>query len=925
MALLVVVAVVVAVIAATTAVEAHDDPDLDRVSEDGSRNPAYELYVDRDTRTTDLADDWVRVAPGDTATAWVRGNDALRFDACPHGDDLEPCRNGTDGDPPSPPSRERAGGTCGAAVEYEKGLRADVVLGHHFVIHSCTVVGRLHNSRIHPLRDTDTAVAKADSYYATATTGPGGIIKAAGEVGDPGYDPSGVIMVEGHQLGEATYEYCLTTQPYPCSSWARLAILVEPDGWEDARVYGAADEYRLELNWETRLAELFVGAETDEEAEPISRTCCLNSLGFWSVDVRLRVIENDRVKFYDVDDQENGDMACLPRYCDGMRPGNPTLATTNGGWDVDYQLDDVGLRLHGDSVVARVSARTEDFTLPAEARITYCVQYGSNGCGDNNGVTSCARSTYRDAPNENEPDWVTRLPASAYRASDLCPSPATVVLTVEDVTPTDFDKDDDFDPDAEIDEEILKLLRPDEQTDLPPSSGVLYRPDPSLDDSMPLPTTSHTALPLWCYPGITHIGPEHFFNTYDTVKNTAKLWVQSMYSSLWPDAGVTPSGVSPNANQVLLSLLDNIQGTENVASLGWDDLSVLVDKNANPDTAVDLGWAHLRTLEQSSELKDNLGNPILDNLGNPILVLENADELVEKLLVRFYEVARQAHWDGPEPWNGLVTSDYKRYLGQIEWDDQPFLPPGRPLVDTRREAEERTCLGADLQIVRASGAHPGPFWDPRHNLQDPLHDPNLSPAVWPHGLCGIGDDPGVSTDDPEGSKWAYFDPQCPVDPRTKLDPADPLFVALDPADPRTTHVSLAELWVEWPDPRDHNKPWTLGQAWEEALEDPRIRCADESCGNWAPPIAGFYLVRFRIDKPADPPKPDSDPDGEYVSPWHEAWLRAQDVDVAAPDCWDKLDQAGDPSDCARPTTDDRLPLHFDDLVWVSPLGLTGLR
>ena len=279
MALLVVVAVVVAVIAATSAVEAHDDPDLDRVSEDGSRNSAYELYVDRDTRTTDLADDWVRVAPGGTATAWVRGNDALRFDACPYGDDLETCRNGTDGDPPSPPSRERAGGTCGAAVEYEKGLRADAVLGHHFVIHSCTVVGRLHNSGIHPLRDTDTAVAKADSYYATATTGPGGIIKAAGEVGDPGYDPSGVIMVEGHQLGEATYEYCLTTQPYSCSSWARLAILVEPFGWEDARVYGEDDEYRLELNWETRLAELFVGAETDEEAEPISRTCCLNSTG----------------------------------------------------------------------------------------------------------------------------------------------------------------------------------------------------------------------------------------------------------------------------------------------------------------------------------------------------------------------------------------------------------------------------------------------------------------------------------------------------------------------------------------------------------------------------------------------------------------------------------------------------------------------
>ena len=899
MALLVVVAVVVAVIAATTAVEAHDDPDLDRVSEDGSRNPAYELYVDRDTRTTDLADDWVRVAPGDTATAWVRGNDALRFDACPHGDDLEPCRNGTDGDPPSPPSRERAGGTCGAAVEYEKGLRADAVLGHHFVIHSCTVVGRLHNSRIHPLRDTDTAVAKADSYYATATTGPGGIIRAADDPGDPGYDPSGVILVEGKELGEATYEYCLTTQPYPCSSWARLAILVEPDGWEDARVYGADDEYTLQLNWETRLAELFVGAET----EPISRTCCLNSLGFWSVDVRLRVIQNDRVQFYDGTDGKNGDMACMPRYCDGMRPGNPTHAsTTVEGWVAAYQLDDVGLRLHGDSVVARVAARTEDFTLPAEAHITYCVQYGSNGCGVNNGVTSCARSTYRDAPNNNEPEWVTRLPASAYRASDLCPSPATVVLKVKDVTPEEFDKTIDFDPDAEIDPEILKLLRPDEQTDLPPASGVLYRPDPSLD-STSLPTTSHTALPLWCYPAITHIGPQDFFNTYDTVKGTARLWVQAMYHAFWDPAiydstddtwghaGVTRvAGISSAANTVLVNLA--LQNED------WDD------EDVSP------GWASLYTLVATATV--TVGE-------NTTVVLNNADELVEELLARFYEVARQAHWDGPEPWNGLVISDYKRYLGQIEWDDQPFLPPGRRLVDTR-EAEERTCLGTDLQIVRASGAHPGPFLDPR--FDDPqnllLHKPDLLPAVWPHGLCGIRDDPSVSTDDPEGSKWAYFDPQCPVDP----------YYPLDPADSRATHPSLAELWVEWSDPtdpdnpRNPNKPWTLGGAWEEALEDPQIRCTDESCGNWAPPIAGFYLVRFQIGKPADRPLPDGDPtgEGEYVTEWHEVWLKARhNVDVTTQQGWEGLGQAGCPGNCHYP------PLQFDDLVWVSPLGLTGLR
>ena len=571
----------------------------------------------------------------------------------------------------------------------------------------------------------------------------------------------------------------------------------------------------------------------------------------------------------------------------------------------------MGLRLHGDSVVARVSARTGGFTLPATAEITYCVQYGSNGCGDNNGVTSCARSTYRGAPNENEPDWVTRLPASAYRASDLCPSPATVVLKVKDVTPEEFDKTTVTpDPGELIDPEILKLLRSDEQTDLPPASGVLYRPDPSFDDITSPPTPPQTALPLWCYPGITHIGPELFFNTYGTVKWTAELWVQAMYHAYWDPEIYNPSDVtwghagvtgdrriSSAANTVLVNLA--------LQNKDWDG------EDVNP------GWPGLDTL---------VATVTVTVLGNTTFVLNNADELVEELLARFYEVARQAHWDGPEPWNGLVTSDYKRYLGQIEWDHQPFLPPGRRLVSTGREAEERTCLGTDLQIVRASGAHPGPFHDPR--FVDPLDpDYDLIPAVWPHGLCGIGDNPNVPADDPEGSKWAYFDLQCPVESRSNLDPADP----------RTLHPSPADLWVEWfklPDPAEPDyldvlrKPWTLGEAWEEALEDPRIRCADESCGNWAPPIAGFYLVRFRIDKPTDRPLPD-DPltgEGEYVTEWHEAWLRARHgVDVAVTDCWDKLDQADEPSDCARPTTDDRLPLQFDDLVWVSPLGLTGLR
>ena len=273
---------------------------------------------------------------------------------------------------------------------------------------------------------------------AEVTPGPGAITEAH----NTGDHPHGAIRVTGTMLGEATAEYCLTSLPYDCADSANLTILVEPDGWEDARVAGVDDVYRVELDWETKLVEIF----RDGETEAFARTCCLASLDSWSVDVRLPVMENDEVHFYDSEGRDmNRPMSCQPRYCGGMRPGG--LDPGDVRWDPAGDNFSLGLRVADDSVVARLTS-TGPFA-PATASFDYCVRYESYGCG----TTTCARSTYLGAPNDEVPDWVTYLPSSVYQATSNCPSYGTVSLRVKDVTPTEFDRGT-FNPEA-VHQDIL--------------------------------------------------------------------------------------------------------------------------------------------------------------------------------------------------------------------------------------------------------------------------------------------------------------------------------------------------------------------------------------------------------------------------------------------------------------------------------------
>ncbi len=850
-ALILAAALIAPLVVIAEAVDAHPpptppDPDPDMVSDTGARDAYFYYWVDTATRTVELGDDFVRLERGGSETVYVRDNDAIRFDVCRYTAelteeaDLRQCRQERLGKP--------AGGTCGDAVRHENDPDAPAVLGHHHVLAVCTNITQILGANVGVVDG---------GRYATAGTAPGAITEDYAD----GYHPSGAVLVTGLEYGEARARYCLTRQPYSCRSWADLTILVEPDGWADARVAGAPDKFRLGLNWETRLTELWQFVEDDDGIEvevSLTRICCLTSLNHWSFTVRLPVIDNDEVVFLDGDGVELGrTKPCLLRYCDNMAPGSPEVRSDGG-------LDLTNLGVYGDSIVATISG--EALATPTTATVEYCVRYGLHGCGP----SQCARATYLGAPNAGVPDWSAHIPPATYRATEHCPPHGKVEIEVADITPDSFERDlaDFDDPDWEVDPDLLD----DVEIDVT-SSVWLYRPQPAANLPDPLPDHA-TLLALWCYPDIENVTASLTGTSYEQILLEAGTWVQAMYDAdpAWPSTG-------------LASHSNNTRFLE---------LSARQEHDLNNDGVADLTWGPLSAGVSETEDEDNPG----------VFSLGNAADLAAELLVRHYELAYHGHWDGPDPWSGLVTSEYRQYIGLVE-EVHPFLPVGRRLVVTGPVAQQNTCLETEPRIVAVWGTHPGIT---NSEGGTPL-------ATWGDGLCGVSWEGGVGEPDPGVSEWAYFDHQCPLDPLDPLDPADP-----DDSDTPVPPARswLSDVWVDWEKPpRDSSHPpWTLGEEWERALENV-VPCLNaNACDAWAPQIPGFYQVRFEITKPSAPP-----PASEPVTRWHYLYLKRRfSADLVDPDRWRDLGSSGGtcPSDGCP-------PILFDDLVWVAPLRLTGFR
>lgn len=845
-ALLLAVALIAPIVVAATALEAQQaSVDDYPVAPEGERDEDFGWFVDTDTRTVTLADDSVRLDVGDDVKVHMRADATVRFKVCEYDADLD---DGENLDKCQEPGNARwAGGTCGDAVAYDADKSKPPVDGHQHVVTVCAAVLGLPPGGLRTV---------GGAGYATVTAVPGAI------TGDyrTGHRTGGAIRVDGVKLGETVAEYCLTSLPFDCARWARLTILVEPGGWEDARVAGVADMFRLELDRSTGAATLFRNGVTD----PVGRFCCLDDPDSWRITVRLPVLDNDEVIFYGGAPSltPTGEpMPCLPRYCDGMAPG--------GLGDVEWVVRNsdltLGLRVRGDSVEATLTS-TGPFER-ATVRSSYCVRYTVNGCSE----SLCARSTYLGAPNDGVPDRFTYVPRSVYRATDLCPPHASVTLTVEEATPGDVDPPSGDDTEASTDPPPPEV--PEPTTARRPWR---YRPDPF--PPSPLPANVSELQP-WCYPGIGPAAlPDH-----DGLMSEATSWIWEMYADKWPERGLSARPVGASLEN--WTILENLMAGD----------APQLDPAGEPFHEVT--WAWIGDLaRQSQEIDPGTGLPATDPVtGVPTLTLANADDLAEEMLARYYETVLWEHWNRPEAWSGLVTSDYRPLFGVITREDHPFLPAGRRLVERRAAAGDAACLGTEPTIVNAWPAHPG--------LDE-----------WGPGLCGVGVTPKPELVSP----LAYFDHQCPFHP----DWSD---------DDRLSR--LAGAWVDWIDcPDDPRKPpgwtapphpggwtladppcWTLGAAWEQALEAAAPCAGASGCDVWAPPVPGFYQVRLEIRKPLIAPV--VPPEFEELEKWHEVWLKCRPRPPGSDACtnptgWETLGGPSPP------------PITFDDLVWVAPLSLT---
>ena len=62
----------------------------------------------------------------------------------------------------------------------------------------------------------------------------------------------GALEVTGKEIGEETVRYCVgSAGSRSCDHWVEHPVIVEPAGWDDARIFAVDDHYRLLVNLES--------------------------------------------------------------------------------------------------------------------------------------------------------------------------------------------------------------------------------------------------------------------------------------------------------------------------------------------------------------------------------------------------------------------------------------------------------------------------------------------------------------------------------------------------------------------------------------------------------------------------------------------------------------------------------------------------
>ena len=262
----------------------------------------------------------------------------------------------------------------------------------------------------------------------------------------------GTITLTAQELGIEVVRYCVgNLSSDQCEEWANMAVAVEPEGWDDARAMGVDDAFRLLVNRVSgRVALLQESADGDVTIDGITykvltRLCCLsNGDDYWSLDLQLPVMDNDRVVFFGgghplnkwgsevlLDGLLGEDTVACPgsRYCTHIRP-RPEGPVSVGDFGLTVSPRYTSLEL-------TVSAPVENVNVTSERRVfDYCLAHHENTCGSF--PPMCAKATYVESPRApNAPDLVgvessADLPATYFEATTLCAGmTGTVTLTVD--------------------------------------------------------------------------------------------------------------------------------------------------------------------------------------------------------------------------------------------------------------------------------------------------------------------------------------------------------------------------------------------------------------------------------------------------------------------------------------------------------------
>ena len=927
---LLVVTLVAPVVAVVGSVEAQPPPPAGTVWPPGvpvdSANPGfYDYFWDAATRAFIPVNDFVRVAPGTTVDLHMRANDVVSFAVCPSQEagvvvSLQQCRDRS--------LHVSAGGTCGAAAEYANGA-GDPVLGHQHVITVCSsvyVLGGLTMIRGSANAEVAPKQGAITSLFADGTA------------------PRGVVEVTGKTLGVAQAEYCMASFPSPCRRRALIDIVVEPSGWTDARVVGVDDEYRLELDWSQQIAVLRArdhGSGTLwSNAGIVGSYCCLANLDSWSFNLRLPVMvgsENvvtgrDAVVFYDSGGVERGRTRCLPRYCDQIVPKNPAVSRWQAGVadsigvDVGAVGKSLNVTLWGNPTdKAGIRPRSHSVVAPV---ISYCLAHWQQRCD----ASTCARATYRNAPNLNPQSWTSVVPPSAYVATTNCPAPAEVYIEVADVTPLTFNLQNfQFVPPTPVNTPV---------TPPPGAPRWTYRPDP-------ISFSPGAADPLfWCFPG------RFVDNAIGDLVGDAALWIDDPATTAVSSARIARfgryyNGEDADGNNVAAwaALAARAIDPVTLAVGNRDDLipqivereyeATLLNPAAFPDRDPTLGAVWVAAAQQIYEEFVDPAN-YATNHDRHYLALNPAAALpypppppapatIDDFIRHYadpagvwyvdfpaagsdplfdfvgdrdgrvfaeYDVLFRNEWNREPLWQGLVRSEYQDDRGAVDENGGPPRPVDHRLLEDP-SAQTRSCLaaGTTTRIVGAWGTYPGAA-----NWGDPTH-----------GLCGFGLG-SASLPPPANPPTRPLarhrrDADCPAD-------------ALVPGS-----ASLPQVWLR-DDPSDNVYDPRLGAAWERALEV-ATACRDaRQCDAWAPPIPGYYQVRVRIERsPTNPfvcpPITFGEPAPSPECAYHHYLTdrTGGSLPLGWPDYWGPPPAPGNPVPA----------IEFDDLVWIADVRVDAVR